>query len=242
VSGLRREEVAMLAGVSADYYVRLEQGRDKHPSDQVLEALSRVLDLGPDGLAHARRLAGPAPVSRRRAAGPQRVGPGLRRLLDAMTGCPAVVTDRNLDILAANLLAGALSPNLVEGVNTVRAMFLAPSAREFYPEWERHAREAVAALRATADVHDPRLAELVGELSVRSPEFRTWWARHDVQAKTRGTKRMLHPVVGELTLDYESFAVQGATGQLLYVYHPEPDSPSAQALALLGSMAAPLPA
>ncbi len=242
VPGLRREEVAMLAGVSADYYVRLEQGRDRHPSDQVLEALSRVLDLGPDGVAHARRLAAPAPVGRRRGARAEQVAPGLRRLIDAMTGCPALVTDRNLDVLAANLLAVALNPAFVEGGNMVRAMFLEPAVHDLYPEWERHAQDTVASLRATADVHDPRLAELVGELSVRSPEFRTWWARHDVKAKARGTKHMVHAAVGELTLDYETLSPQGADGQLVVVYHAEPNSPSAAALALLGSMAAPLPA
>ena len=242
VPGLRREEVAMLAGVSGDYYVRLEQGRDKHPSDQVLEALARVIDLGPDGLAHARRLAASQPVARRPVARTERPAPALRRLVDAMTGCPTVVVNRTLDVLAANMLAGALSPGFAEGVNMARAMFLEPFAREFYPEWERHAQETVASLRATADVDDPRLAELVGELSVRSPEFRTWWARHDVRAKSRGTKRMVHPAVGELTLDYEALSVQGAAGQFLYVYHAEPNSPSAAALALLGSMAAPAPA
>jgi transcriptional regulator with XRE-family HTH domain len=240
VPGLRREEVAMLAGVSGDYYVRLEQGRDRHPSDQVLEALSRVLDLGPDGLEHARRLAAPQPVARRRGPRTERVAPALRRLLDAMSGCPAVVVNRTLDVLAVNLLGTAVSPGFAEGGNVVRAMFLEPAARELYPEWERHGRETVAALRATADVDDPRLAELVGELSVRSPEFRSWWARHDVQAKTRGTKRLRHPVVGELTLDYETLAVQGADGQLLYVYHAEPNSPSAAALSLLGSLATPM--
>lgn len=234
VPGLRREEVAMLAGVSGDYYVRLEQGRDKHPSDQVLEALSRVLDLGPDGLEHARRLAGDRPATRRRTTRPARVAPGLRRLLDALTGIPALITDRNLDILAANALATAVGPHFGEGGNLVLFMFLDPSARTFYPEWERHARETVASLRAAADADDPRLAELVGELSVKSPEFRQWWARHEVKAKSRGTKRMLVPSVGEITLDYETLAVDG---QYLFAYHPEPNSPSAQALALVGALA-----
>lgn len=236
VSGLRREEVAMLAGVSGDYYVRLEQGRDKHPSDQVLEALSRVLDLGPDGLEHARRLAGSSPAARRRTTPrPARVAPGLRRLLDAMTGIPALVADRNLDILAANALVVAVGPHFTEGRNLVRFMFLEPSARTFYPEWERHARETVASLRAAAgaDVDDPRLAELVGELSVKSPEFRRWWARHEVKAKSRGTKRMVIPAVGEITLQYETLAVDG---QLMFAYHPEPNSPSAEALSLLSTL------
>ncbi|AGL20706.1 helix-turn-helix domain-containing protein [Actinoplanes sp. N902-109] len=238
VPGLRREEVAMLAGVSSDYYVRLEQGRDRHPSDQVLEALSRVLDLGPDGLEHARRLAGATPAPRRpKSRGT--VVPGLRRLLDAMSDCPCLVVDRHLDVLAANVLARALNPAFAPGHNLVRAMFLDPGARDLYVEWDRHAQETVASLRASAgtDPDDPRLSEIVGELSVKSPEFRRWWARHEVKVKTRGTKHLLHPQVGPLTVDYETLAPQGAGDQLLFAYHAEPGSPSAAALTLLGSVA-----
>jgi transcriptional regulator with XRE-family HTH domain len=238
VPGLRREEVAMLSGVSADYYVRLEQGRDKHPSDQILEALSRVLDLGPDGLEHARRLAGPASVSRRRPPRSQRVEPGLRRLLDALTGCPALVLSRHLDVLAVNALSRATFPGFTEGANVVRLTFLDPATRDCYVEWDKVAQETVASLRVAAgiDPDDPRLAELVGELSVKSPEFRAWWARHDVKAKTRGTKQVLNAAVGHLDLDYETLAPQGSDGQLLVIYHAEPHSPTATALALLGSL------
>ena len=137
----------MLAGVSADYYVRLEQGRDRHPSDQVLEALSRVLDLGPDGLEHARRLAGATPAPRR-VRRPAKVAPGLLRLIDAMSETPVVIADPHLDVLASNLMARALNPAFGVGHNLVRAMFLEPGARGFYLEWERHALETVASLRA----------------------------------------------------------------------------------------------
>ena len=228
----------MLAGVSADYYVRLEQGRDRHPSDQVLEALSRVLDLGPDGLDHARRLAGAAPVVKRTRR-PAKPAPGLLRLIDAMRDTPVVIVDPHLDVLAANVLARALNPAFATGHNLVRAIFLEPGARDFYPEWERHAQETVASLRAAAgaDADDPRLNELVGELSVKSSEFRLWWARHEVKAKTRGTKHLVHPSVGPITVDYETLAPQGAEGQMLFIYHAEPNSPSAAALALLGSVA-----
>ena len=240
VPGLRREEVAMLSGVSADYYVRLEQGRDKHPSGQVLEALSRVLDLGPDGLEHARRLAGPAQPRRSRVARTPRVDPALRRLIGSLTGCPAMVTTRYLDVLAANPLAAALHPIFGEGSNLVRALFLEPGARDCYPDWHHVAQETAASLRAAAgaDPDHPRLAELVGELSVKSPEFLALWARHEVKAKTRGRKQIVNAAVGPLTLEYETLTVPGADGQMVLVYHAEPRSASAVALALLGSIAA----
>ena len=238
VPGLRREEVAMLAGVSGDYYVRLEQGRDRHPSHQVLEALSRVLDLGPDGLQHAQRLAGAPPTSRRRSRPPERVAPGLRLLLDAMA-VPALVMNRHLDVLATNALARTLNPANVEGSNMVLSAFLDPRTHDYFPEWEQLAQDMVAGLRAAAgsDPDHPRLAELVTQLSERSAEFRTYWARYDVKAKTRGTKHMLHPAVGPLTLNYETLAPEGVGGQLLLAYCTEPSSPSSAALALLGSLA-----
>ena len=235
--GLRREEVAMLAGVSGDYYVRLEQGRDRHPSAQVLQALSRVLDLGPDGLEYARRLAD-ATGGPRRARRREEVAPGLRNLLDAMAS-PALVVSRHLDVLATNSLARALNPIAVEGANMVLATFLDPRAGDYYPHWEELAQDMVAGLRAAAgaDPDHPRLAEVVGELSLKSPEFRALWARYHVKAKTRGTKLLQHPVVGPLTLDYETLAPEGVNGQLVLAYHAEPNSRSATALALLGSLA-----
>jgi transcriptional regulator with XRE-family HTH domain len=240
VPGLRREEVAMLAGVSADYYVRLEQGRDKRPSEQVIEALARVLGLDDDAVAHMRELARPA-ARRRAPRRPERVYPGLLRLIDSWPQTPAVVLGRYLDVLANNLIASALNPCSVKGQNQVRVVFLDPAARTTYLDWETVARETVASLRATAgtDLDDPRLTDLVGELSLKSEDFRRLWARHDVLARTNGTKRFIHPMVGELTLSYETFTVNGSTGQMLVAYHAEPGSASARALQLLGSLAAP---
>jgi transcriptional regulator with XRE-family HTH domain len=241
VPGLRREEVAMLAGVSADYYVRLEQGRDRHPSEQVLEALARVLSLDDDATAHLHELARPAQRRRRSAGRSERVDPGVERLLASWTNTPAVLYGRYLDVLAANTLALALNRCSAPGENQVRTVFLEPEAREIYPEWETIAQETVAGLRAAAgpDLDDPRLTDLVGELSLKSEEFRRLWARHDVRAKTRGTKRFVHAMVGQLTLGFETFAVNGSPGQVLAVYHAEPGSPSERALALLGSASAP---
>jgi transcriptional regulator with XRE-family HTH domain len=241
VPGLRREEVAMLAGVSADYYVRLEQGRDRHPSEQVLEALARVLGLDDDATGHLHELARPTPRRRRSAAKAERVDAGVLRLLDSWHTTPAVVFGRYMDVLAANTLAIALNRCSVPGVNQVRAIFLDPEAREIFPEWDVVAADTVASLRAAAgtDLDDPRLTELVGELSLKSPEFGRLWARHDVRIKTRGIKRFAHPMVGDLTLGFESLAINGSPGQTLAVYHAEPGSPSEHALALLGSASTP---
>jgi transcriptional regulator with XRE-family HTH domain len=238
--GLRREEVALLAGVSADYYVRLEQGRDKHPSEQVIEALARVFALPEEGVTHLRELARPAVRRRPRPSRPERVNPQLLRLLDTWSATPALVVSRHLDVLANNALAEAVNHCSVRGENLARAMFLEPYLRRIYADWPKMAAETVASLRATAgtDLDDPRLTELVGELSLKSEDFRRLWARHDVRAKTTGSKSFRHPSVGDLTLQYETFTVNGAAGQTLIVYHAEPGSPSAQALALLGSMTA----
>jgi transcriptional regulator with XRE-family HTH domain len=241
VPGLRREELAMLAGVSADYYVRLEQGRDQHPSEQVLDALARALRLDDDAAAHLHELARPAPRRRRRAAArSERVRPGLLSLMDSWTHTPAFVLGRCLDVLAANRLAAALNPGCRPGGNMVRSAFLDPDAAATYPDMADIRRDTVAALRASIgpDLDDPALTELVGELSLKSEEFRRLWARHDVREKTSGRKRILHPQVGELDLLYESFAVNGAGGQLLVTYHADANSPTAQALALLSSMTA----
>jgi transcriptional regulator with XRE-family HTH domain len=241
VSGLRRSEVAMLAGVSVDYYVRLEQGRDTHPSEQVLDALARVLQLDEDAAAHLHGLARPVPRRRRRSRPkPERAAPGVVQLIERWSDVPALVIGRRLDVLAHNRLAALLMTNIPHDHNLVRGLFLRPGARELYPDWETVAAETVATLRAAAgaDLDDPCLTELVGELSLKSEEFRKLWARHDVRAKAAGTKRFAHPMVGELTLSYESFAISSAPGQLVIAYHAEPGSPSEQALALLGSMAA----
>jgi transcriptional regulator with XRE-family HTH domain len=240
VPGLRREELAMLAGVSVDYYVRLEQGRERHPSEQVLDALARALQLDDTAAQHLQELARPPARRRRPSARPQRVRPGVERLMDSWSHSPAFVFGRCMDVLAANSLAEALHGRSLRGLNVVRSIFLEPDAREFYADWDDVARDTVATLRALAgtDLDDPRLTELVGELSLKSEEFRRLWARHDVREKTSGTKRFVHPVVGEVSLGYESFAIGGAPGQILVVYHAEPGGRDEQALKLLESVAA----
>jgi transcriptional regulator with XRE-family HTH domain len=240
VPGLRREELAMLAGVSVDYYVRLEQGRERHPSEQVLEALARALQLDDTAARHLQELARPPTRRRRPSARPQRVRPGVERLIDSWMHSPAFVMGRCMDVLAANSLADALHGRSIRGINLVRSIFLEPGAQDFYADWDDVARDTVATLRALAgtDLDDPRLTELVGELSLKSEEFRRLWARHDVREKTSGTKRFVHPVVGELSLGYESFAIGGAPGQILVVYHAEPGGRDERALKLLESVAA----
>jgi transcriptional regulator with XRE-family HTH domain len=240
VPGLRREELATLAGVSSDYYVRLEQGRERHPSEQVIDALARALRLDDDATTHLHELARPAPRRRRAAARSERVRPQLLQLMDTWSHTPAFVIGRRMDVLAANSLAAALHGGFSRGKNLVRLIFLDPAAREVYPDWDEVARDTVAVLRSSVgpDLDDPHLTELVGELSLKSEKFRSLWARHDVREKTHGLKRYVHPQVGELELRYESFAVAGNPGQMLVVYHAEPGSPTEQALALLSSIAA----
>jgi transcriptional regulator with XRE-family HTH domain len=240
VPGLRREELALLASVSADYYIRLEQGRDQHPSEQVLDALARALRLDDEATTHLHKLARPAPRRRRAAARPERVRPELQRLLDTWTQTPAFVRGRRMDVLAHNALAGALSHGFTTGTNLLRVIFLDPAAHQFYTNWDHVARDAVAALRASAgaDLDDPQLTELVGELSLKSEAFRQLWARHDIREKSTGTKHFHHPLLGELTLDYQSFAINGEPGQLLIVCHAQPNSPAQHALALLSSIVA----
>jgi transcriptional regulator with XRE-family HTH domain len=242
VPGLRREEVAMLAGVSADYYVRLEQGRDQHPSEVVIEALGRALLLGDDGVAHLRRLAAPAGRRRRPPRRPERVPAGILELLDSLHETPAYVYGRYLDILAANPLASALVPYYRVGVNLVRASFLDPAIVETHGDRDRATESSVAALRALTgpEVDDPQLEELVGELSVRSERFRRLWARHDVRPKRSGRTVIEHPGVGKLELGYEKLPIADSDRLTLCLYHAEPGSRSAQALALLASAEAPL--
>ncbi|UOZ05764.1 helix-turn-helix transcriptional regulator [Amycolatopsis sp. WQ 127309] len=238
VAGLRREEVALLAGVSTDYYVRLEQGRERHPSEQVLDALARALVLDDDATAHLHRLARPA--ARRRARRREQVSPNLVRLMAGWPATPAVVLGRCLTVLAHNPLGRALFDGHTHSGDLVRLVFLDPDARAFYPDWERVAANTVGGLRAAAgiDPDDPRLIETVGELSVRSEAFRRLWARHDIRQKTHETKRFHHRLVGDLTLSYEALTVNSAPGQQLVVYQAEPGSPSEAALSLLGSLTA----
>ncbi|NBE96195.1 helix-turn-helix domain-containing protein [Nonomuraea sp. KC401] len=240
VAGLRREEVAQRAGVSTDYYVRLEQGRERHPSAQVVDALARALALGEDAAAHLHRLAGPAAGRRRPALRREQVSPHLLRMMQAWPHTPAVVLGRCLTVLAGNALGRALFAGHAHSGNLVRLVFLDADAREFYPDWDRVAINTVAGLRAAAgaDLDDPRLVEVVGELSLKSETFRTLWARHDIRQKTHETKRFRHPLVGALTLHYESLTVNGAPGQQLVVYQADPGSPSEEALTLLGSLTA----
>jgi transcriptional regulator with XRE-family HTH domain len=243
VPGLRREELSLLAGISTDYYMRLEQGRDQHPSSQVLDALARALQLDEDATAHLHELSRPA-RQRREPAPPERIAPGLADLIASWAATPAYVADHLGNVLAANPLATALSPMYTPGVNYVREAFLQPSVRALYRyDWERITETSVAALRALVgtDVDDPRLIELVGELSIRSERFRQLWARYDVQPHAvGGAVRLEHPQVGPLELRYEKLAVTG-TQQTLIIYHAELSSPSARALALLATLAADYP-
>ena len=223
VTGLRREEVALLAGVSIDYYTRLERGRALGASESVLEGIARALHLDEAERAHlfdlARAAAPAAPRAPRRPAR-QQVRPSVRRILDSMTSAPAYVRNARMDILAANRLGSALlAPVLTspaKPANNARFLFLDPAAVEFYPEWERQAQDVVAMLRTEAgrSPHDKALSNLIGELSTRSEDFRTWWAAHNVRFHRTGNKRFHHPVVGDLTLAYEALdlAADGACG------------------------------
>jgi transcriptional regulator with XRE-family HTH domain len=240
VQGLRREEVAMLAGVSSDYYVRLEQGRDQHPSASVLDALARALQLDDYATAHLHRLAAPPTRRRRKSPRPEKAPAGILRLIATWRETPAHVYDRYMDVLAANALATAVAPYHAAGENLVRAAFLDPRVRDMYDDWEAVTASTVAGLRALVgpDVDDPRLNELVGELSVRSERFRQLWARHDVRPKRSGTSLLDHPQVGRLELRYEKLPIPDTNCQTLVIYHAEPGSASAQALAQLGTAAA----
>ena len=245
VPGLRREEVALLAGISADYYLRLEQGRDTSPSALVLDALARALQLDEDETAYLRGLGESGKRPRRPRAAPERVSPGIPSLIASWSLTPAFVHGRYLDVLARNGLAAALFPCCRPGANLVELTFLDPSVPELFGDWEASTAAAVAWLRAVAgaDVDEPRLIELVGSLSVRSERFRELWARHDVRPKQSHELRVEHPQVGALRLRLELLGVGGHGGsQSLIAYHAEPGSESAQKLELLAALAAPSPA
>ncbi|MEU3017705.1 helix-turn-helix transcriptional regulator [Nocardiopsis sp. NPDC007018] len=238
VPGLRREEVALLAGVSTDYYMRLEQGRERHPSTQVVEALARALDLDGDATEHLRRLARAEGRPRGRARRDTRVSPHLARLLERWSDTPAFVLDHPLDVLARNRLAEALHSDFTLDDNLARMVFLDSAARRFHREWRRTASATVAELHRAMGLapDDPRLNEVVGELALESEEFRSLWARHDVRGKTGDAKPLHHSQAGALDLRYDSFTVNGAPGQQLIVYQAERGSESEGALALLGSL------
>src|SRR5215203_1537906 len=249
VPGLRREEVAVLAGVSVPYYTRIERGEMNGVSDSVLEALARALQLDEAERAHLFDLARalrPTSSPRRRRAPKQRVRPSIQHVLDGLTGAPAFILNARLDILAANELGYALYSDMFSRaagpgpVNSARYVFLDPGASDFYLDWERAANDVVAVLRQAAG-HDPSdrdLSDLVGELSTQSAEFRTRWAAHNVRFHDTSTKNFHHPVVGDLNLTYNRMDLAADPGQMLMIWTAEPGSKSAEALSLLGSWAA----
>ncbi|MEU6491603.1 helix-turn-helix transcriptional regulator [Streptomyces sp. NPDC046984] len=235
VPGLRREEVAMLAGISADYYLRLERGRDRNPSTQVLEAIGRVLGL--DEVEQSYLLGMIAPrVRPRRRHRPERVPARLDQLL-ATIGLPAFVEGRAFDVLASNDLAAAFSPRLRPGENRLRSLMLDPEEQAFHRDWATAAADFVSAFRRQIgeDVDDPRFIELVGELALSSERFRALWARHDVRELEGGTALVNHPVVGEMDLHRDKFPVENV---ILVVYYADHGSDSEQKLRLLASYAA----
>ncbi|MFI0226779.1 helix-turn-helix transcriptional regulator [Streptomyces lydicus] len=246
VPGLRREEVAMLAGVSVDYYNRLERGNLSGVSESVLDALGRALQLDDAERSHLHNLARTAntsPAKRRRPAR-QRISASLHRVLDAMTDAPAFIRNGRLDILAVNPLGRALySPLYADAarpVNIARFQFLHPDGPDFFPDWEISVHTTVALLRTQAgrNPYDKALTDLIGELVTRSAEFRTAWAAHNVRLHHTGTKRFHHPVIGDLELSFEAMELPANPGLTLTAYSAEPHSPSHDGLKLLASWAA----
>ena len=248
VPGLRREEVALLAGVSVDYYTRLERGNLSGVSESVLEALARALQLDEAERAHLFDLARAAGTTARKRRRPtkQQVRPSVQHILDAITGAPALLQNGRLDILATNPLGRALYSEMyvdpVRPANHARFVFLDPRADQFYGDWERAANDTVAILRSEAgrDPYDRGLSDLVGELSTQSEGFRTRWAAHNVRIHQTGVKHVHHPVVGDLSLTYEMMELTADTGLTILTYTAEPNSKSAEALNLLASWTATL--
>nr|WP_198151960.1 helix-turn-helix transcriptional regulator [Kibdelosporangium sp. MJ126-NF4] len=242
VPGLRRDELARLAGVSVEYYTRLEQGRSPNVSESVLEAIGNALSLNETERDHLRILVRPTRRARPSPRGAQ-VRPSVQMMLDQMDRLPAFVFGPTLDVLAWNRLGDALGGySATERPNVCRSMFLDPAARDFYPQWACVAEDTVAVLRwmATRNPGAPGLTTLVGELSLHSQDFRELWAKHDVKEKTSGSKLMNHPIVGELDVVYESFPLPGqSTDMVLITYVAEPGSPSAEKLSLLASWSQP---
>jgi transcriptional regulator with XRE-family HTH domain len=240
VPGLRRAEVAQLAGVSVDYYVRLERGRAGHVSAAVLDAVARALRLDETDRGRLHTVAHPA-VARRRPMRPQRVRPGLLRVLETLIDVPALIIGYRMDVLAANPLARAFYTDFdalpVRDRNMARFMFLDPAARELFRDWPGAARCIVGSLHLYAGQHphDPELIDLVGELSVLDPDFRRWWAAHGVLERSHGRRDYHHPVVGDLTLGYEALAPVGESDQRLGLHTAEPGSSSQHALNLLAA-------
>jgi transcriptional regulator with XRE-family HTH domain len=246
VKGLRREEVALLAGVSSDYYIRLERGSLVGASDSVLEAIASALQLDDAERDHLFDLARIDNATTRRKRAPtsrQRIKPVIQQVLDAITEAAADVRNERGDIVASNSLALALYSEIhaetVQPPNVARFTFLNRKAREFFVDWDRAATDVVAVLRATVgrNPHDKALSDLVGELSTQSDEFRVRWASHNVRRHTSGSKRMRHPVVGEIELNYQSFEMPGEPGLRFNVFTAEPETPNQQALRFLASWA-----
>lgn len=239
VPGLRREELAMLAGISTDYYLRLEQGRNQTPSAQVLDAIAAVLGLDADSTSYMHALVSRQAPARRPTRRVERVPAGTLQFLDALP-MPAFIHDKRLTVLASNRLGVALSDNYRPGVNLLRAIFLDPAERDLHRDWDRAITDAVAGIRAAAatKLDDVELNAVVGELSIKSESFRRLWSRHDVHRRTGGMSLLEHPDVGPMELRHEKLTVSGTDGQTLVAYHAEPGSASEQALQLLGSMAA----
>ncbi|MFD5076111.1 helix-turn-helix domain-containing protein [Streptomyces sp. NPDC058371] len=241
VPGLRREELAQLAGVSVAYYTRLEQGNGRNVSSEVLDAIARALRLTDAEHAHLTHLAKPKQHKKKQSARPQQVRGALRQLLDTMDGIPAYITGRRSDVLVWNRMAAAVFGDWSElppqERNWARMVFLKPEYLDLFVEWEQKAIDIVCLLRMDAGCHpdDPQLSALVGELSVKSEDFRRLWATHDVKEKTYGVKRLRHPLVGDLALQFESFRLSDDSEQALITYHAEPGSASAEALRLLAS-------
>lgn len=247
VTGLRREEVATLAGVSTDYYAKMERGTLAGVSPEVLDAVARALQLDEAETEHLHdlaRSAGPAPRRTRSRAASATVRPSLQRVLDAITGAPAWVTNPRKDTLATNALGRALLAPMLEDPasdgNNARFTFLNPAARMFYPDWEHGADSIVASMRSAAgrNPHDKPLTDLIGELVTRSDEFRYRWSAHDVRFHRAGSKRIRHPDVGDLEFAYEGFDLPDSPGLVLYAYTAAAGSPTEERLQLLGSLAA----
>jgi transcriptional regulator with XRE-family HTH domain len=245
VPGLRREEVAMLAGVSVDYYTRLERGDLSGASDSVLDSLARALQLDDAETAHLfdlSRIANASPTARKPRKRAEVIRPSIQRLLDAITDAPALVRNNYFDYIAANPLGRALyAPLFAEPTpNSATFAFLNPAAQEFFPDWDKNTQELVATLRGEAgrNPYDKRLSDLVGELSTRSERFRTLWAAHNVRFHRTGTKHIHHPLVGDLDLSYETMELSADDGLSVAIFTAEPSSASQQALDLLASWTA----
>ena len=247
VPGLRREEVAMLAGVSVEYYARMERGDLAGVSAEVLDSVAQALRLDEaerDHLDDLARAAGPRPMRRRKKACEKGVTPAFQRFLDAVTGAPVWVRDRRMDFVAANALGRALYAPLFEDpsgrANTARFTFLDPAARLFFPDWEANADGIVATIRTYAGQNplDKGLTDLIGELVTRSDAFRQRWSVHDVRHHRAGAKRIHHPVVGDLELSYEAMDLPANPDWFMFAYTAEPGSPTEERIRLLGSLAA----